>query len=387
MNRKIFYTSLIALVFVMPAFAVPTNTSDSFNGTMLEDYTYTGAATYANLHSYVGPVSVTANYTPINYTVTAGNYLPQNGESVVPCATGGYCPGLQNTVQYSDEQDQGIISCPEYYTSDSGASADTQCYHACDTSNIGTSITPTTGNEHATAMTGRDYYNGTASDTCVPSACENGWHVNPGINLIETIGLTRNAWFSGTVNNEGSANEYASQLGLKNNGEFAISFDDADKGTIHGYARCSNVAGTNNNGTWSNPTILTADQLGAEGWYCYCQIDGYTPKGGTQQSFLTPFVYVGNTGASYCVRHCTTLLGITTPAFREVMFKLVADANPPFCEANVIQISWGGADEADIIANNAGTCTYGGDVRTPVKAQHIPGMTFVGWRVAKQSDD
>ena len=49
------------------------------------------------------------------------------------------------------------------------------------------------------------------------------------------------------------------------------------------------------------------------------------------------------------------------------------------CIANVITINWSGADAEDIIANNAGQCTYGGDIRTPVKAQHIPGQTFVGW--------
>ena len=49
------------------------------------------------------------------------------------------------------------------------------------------------------------------------------------------------------------------------------------------------------------------------------------------------------------------------------------------CVANVITINWSGADAEDIVANNAGQCTYGGDIRTPVKAQHVPGMTFVGW--------
>jgi len=53
-------------------------------------------------------------------------------------------------------------------------------------------------------------------------------------------------------------------------------------------------------------------------------------------------------------------------------------------EPNVITIDWQGAELADVLANHAETCTYGGDVRTPVKAIHIPGMTFVGWVVAPQ---
>ena len=54
------------------------------------------------------------------------------------------------------------------------------------------------------------------------------------------------------------------------------------------------------------------------------------------------------------------------------------------CEPNIIQITWQGAELEDVLANHAETCTYGGDVRTPVKAIHIPGMTFVGWVVAPQ---
>ena len=57
----------------------------------------------------------------------------------------------------------------------------------------------------------------------------------------------------------------------------------------------------------------------------------------------------------------------------------VGASNVSDCIANVITINWSGADTEDILANNAGQCTYGGDIRTPVKAQHVPGMTFVGW--------
>jgi len=61
-----------------------------------------------------------------------------------------------------------------------------------------------------------------------------------------------------------------------------------------------------------------------------------------------------------------------------------SSAGASSCEPNIIQITWQGAELADVLANHAETCTYGGDVRTPVKAIHIPGMTFVGWTVAPQ---
>ncbi len=49
------------------------------------------------------------------------------------------------------------------------------------------------------------------------------------------------------------------------------------------------------------------------------------------------------------------------------------------CDANVISVTWDHADTADITANNAGTVTYGGDIRTPKRAQHINGKIFTGW--------
>ena len=50
-----------------------------------------------------------------------------------------------------------------------------------------------------------------------------------------------------------------------------------------------------------------------------------------------------------------------------------------FYEPNSINITWDHADAADVTANNAGSVTYDGDIRTPVKAQHINGKVFVGW--------
>ena len=49
------------------------------------------------------------------------------------------------------------------------------------------------------------------------------------------------------------------------------------------------------------------------------------------------------------------------------------------CAANVISIYWEHADSEDIAINNAGSVTFGGDINTPKKAQHIKGKTFTGW--------
>ena len=54
--------------------------------------------------------------------------------------------------------------------------------------------------------------------------------------------------------------------------------------------------------------------------------------------------------------------------------------DPTVCDPNVITIIWEGADQSAITANNAGTTVYGGDIRTPTQAQHVPGKTFQYWR-------
>lgn len=58
------------------------------------------------------------------------------------------------------------------------------------------------------------------------------------------------------------------------------------------------------------------------------------------------------------------------------------------CLPNTITITWNGATAEDISANNAGSVSYGGDIRTPRVADstQIPiGKTFVGWKFAKPS--
>ena len=51
------------------------------------------------------------------------------------------------------------------------------------------------------------------------------------------------------------------------------------------------------------------------------------------------------------------------------------------CVGNIIIIDWSDADAADISANNAGTMTYGGDIRTPRAAidKTNIGLRFKGW--------
>ena len=56
---------------------------------------------------------------------------------------------------------------------------------------------------------------------------------------------------------------------------------------------------------------------------------------------------------------------------------------------NTITVIWNGATAEDVAANNAGTVTYGGDIRTPVRPDpsQIPiGKRFVGWTFRKTNN-
>ena len=373
---------MVGLAFAMPAFAAPSNSSNTFpsNGQMQEDTKYIGQATQANLHSYEGPVTATANYTDTPYTVTAGNYLPMSSETVAQCTSGNYCPGINGTVNYSTSANQGLTACPNGYPNSlAGATSDTECYTACTVANAGIA--------NASAVSGNDYY-GTGTDTCYPTECVAGWHLNPGApDLTTIIGESASTGY-GYQNNSATAPDGENQntYGITQNNEFVVDY--GNKGKIHGYARCSTRSATD---PWVGPDEyelqsdnITSTLPDSTGQYCYCQLDGYTPNGQSMQSVSAPWVFEVDLGslsldcASNCARNCASDLR-SNFTFRTAVFNAVAAAGAPSCDANVISITWDGADAADVAANDAGQCTYGGDINTPKKAVHVPGKTFVGW--------
>ena len=102
-----------------------------------------------------------------------GKYF--NGSSYLPCDSGMYCPGTGTA-------EPGVIGCYDmcpdgYESSDIGSSTNTQCYKSCELS------------EHATSMTGKDYY-GSGIDSCTVSQCQNGYRVDNGICIENTINIS-----------------------------------------------------------------------------------------------------------------------------------------------------------------------------------------------------
>ena len=318
--KKLYFTSLLAMM-VAPAVAAPTHTSSTFpsNGIMEEDYTYQNQATVTNLKVSSGTATTTANYD----------------------------------------------NCPSGYpNSDEGTTSTDQCYTACTVSDF-------PANSHIASVTGKNYQGSGVTDTCAIASCDTGYHLNPGNpDLMTLIGESQEVSAVGFVGqNEG-------MYGITQNGEFVVDF--GNKGKIRGFARCSTQSGTNN---WDGNATTMSTLPDSTGQYCWCKLDGYAPNGQAMQSFSVPWVFVIE-GSGDCVDQCTNIC-IDSVAesgnYRFELFNVVAAAGAPSCEANTIQITWADASAEDIAANDAGSVTYGGDIRTPKKAVHKPGKIFTGW--------
>ena len=347
MKKITFLTSFVALTFAVPAMAVPSNTSSTFpaNGIMEEDYTYQNQATVTNLKVSEGTATTTANY----------------------------------------------ANCPTAFpNSDEGAESTDECYTACTVSDF-------PANSHILTVTGKNYSGANVTDTCAIASCDTGYHLNPGApNLTEIIGESAGTG-NGYKSNSGRGTNYnESTYGITNNGEFVVDYGSS-KGKIHGYARCSTQVGDNQSNTYTNPTTMST-LPDSSGQYCWCQLDGYTPNGGTMQSLSAPWVFSAswvpdgyghggpNTCADACAYTCGQLLFSDDNRrlnFRAAMFNAIPSGDPS-CEANTIQITWADASAEDIAANDAGSVTYGGDIRTPKKAVHKPGKIFTGWTFTAQ---
>ena len=396
MKNKIFLSSML-IMSVAPAMAEPSNTGEfPTGGLMQEDYTYTGAATSTNMDGvYEGSVNATAEYEDVLYQIAAGKYLPAGAESPIDCnVAGSFCAGVQNGVYYDANNNQGLTSCSTAtngaYTlsAGTGTSADS-CYRTCDVNNMGASFTNI---PHAKTVSGNDYY-GNGTDTCVPTECMDGWHVKTGVNgsaIASTIGNEAGSLW-GWINNAGEEQQQTTTLGISDKNTWAVEYDD--KGVLIGQTRCSTVQGDNNNVTWTNPTITSnlTDETGQAGaQYCYCNVSKYNGVNSEPQSLSSSWIFVSSEGdADYCANNCTFRCAYnmryadsSSLRFRATLLETV-ESGPAMCEANIININWSNADAADITANNAGTATYGSDVRTPVKAQTIKGKTFKGWRFSK----
>ncbi|MDW2974836.1 MAG: hypothetical protein R8M70_02140 [Alphaproteobacteria bacterium] len=135
------------------------------------------------------------------------------------------------------------------------------------------------------------------------------------------------------------------------------------------------------------------------GKHCYCQMTGFLSESPNEFGEYdisrvvaiesAPWVAGDSYGserecASECAKYCGESMMDDNDISRKLMFGEYRVTDAFTCDANEIEIRWSDAAEEDIAANNAGMCTYGGDIRTPIRAATIPGKTFIGWKFLPQ---
>ncbi len=382
--KKLLPISMLAMVTVCPAFADIDNESMCVVGTLNES-------------SNNGNAGVQAIWTGAQYSENPGYYLLYDSQTdtLTPntqCPAGSYCEGFTN--QTFADATIGINTCPNGYTNSAqGSSANTDCFRTCTTSDVA----------HSTGtVNGGVYYNGTSGDgvnACEPTNCVTGYHVKAAVvapNLTTLIGVSEAGTKAVYKSNNGTgSNSNASDLstyGITHNGEFVVDY--GSKGKIHGYARCSTRSATepwgydaeNEEDTYELQNDNITETLpDSTGQYCYCQLDGYTPNGGTLQSFPAPWVfYIANLGAGFCATGCANLCasGLRDGnsdklAFRAAVFSTIQNS-PASCTPNTINLTWYSVGDTVYETN---TCTYDQPITLPVTNPTRTGYIFSGWRL------
>ena len=317
----------------------------------------------------------------IDYECPAGQYLLETETNVecTPCPTGSYCPGGTYTVE---SENKGTNICPSGYpNSDAGASADTQCYTACSVDMVA----------HATAVTGNDYFGSgvdTCDATACEMGYEVD---GGGIELVEKdplvpISLTDMGAGVRYVRADGTSYSYGNNVdaipadSVTAPNTYAVAYNE---GIIYGKASCQpkidpaleylqtnfdSISGgemtieefesgmlplAGKEKTDYAVKILTGVRDGSisesemykallgvfmtepnanystdsTGQYCYCQMDGFTPTGGTREIVTSaPWVYIYNDSSAdgcafSCADFCTSNLqhfSVPNLAFRAV---------------------------------------------------------------------
>ena len=394
-----------------------------------------------------------ATWDLIDYTLNPGQYLNVTETSVdkTTCPAGSYCVGGGYTVETADNS---IAQCPTNYpSSDAGAGAQTQCYTACTvaTANIA-HATAVGGNDYY--GTGVDTCGATACETgyhvdgggvslvekdplvsiSLTDAGDGIRYVNAGgtsnsedtVDAIPVDSVTApNTWATayseGVVYGKASCQPSADPASVytMNNFEAVMSgsktMDElrTELTTQYGEAKANSImdffelamsgaedALTNeaNFEIFAKYFVTLSESpdknyaTDSTGQYCYCQLDGFMPTGGTKEIVTSaPWVFHYVIGSAHdCAVNCANIcayylrLGdVLGLAFRgAVVGSLGAVSAGGTCAANTINIKW---DPANGNAATANQCTYDGEITLPTPDPVKPGYTFTGWKLLESS--
>ena len=380
-----------------------------------------------------------ATWDLIDYTLDPGEYLKVTDTSVTEttCPAGSYCVGGGYTVETANNS---IAQCPTGYpNSDAGAGAQNQCYTACTLASANIA--------HATAVSGNDYF-GTGVDTCGATACETGYHVDGGgLELVEKtplvpISLTaegagrRYVSADGTSGSVGTVDAIPVDSVTAPN-TWAVAYSE---GVVYGKASCQPKTDPASEYIENNQSALIGGQMSLEdfltgleplagpvkteylknifigyatgaiseeelykraigvffmepnanyatdstGQYCYCQMDGFMPTGGTKEIVTSaPWVFKEDDSsadicASDCARYCTDGLKGDSAMRAAAVGALEAVETGGVCAANTINIDWNPDNGGKHTINQ---CTYEGSVTLPTPDPVKPGYVFSGWKL------
>ena len=382
------------------------------------------------------------------YTLNPGQYLnvTETDVAAATCPAGSYCVGGGYTVETADNS---ISQCPTGYpNSANGASADTQCYTACtlETANIA-HAKAVAGNDYY--GTGVDTCGATACETGY-HVDGGGIELVKKTPLVP-ISLTAESAGYRFVSADGTSRYYGTVDAIPADSvtapnTWATAFGE---GVVYGKASCQSAVADpaleyfyNNvnsvggditreefySGLVSAGGVAKADilmdyyeelwgdgysgddfesfqkklytvfsdkeanyQTTDSGQYCYCQMDGFTPTGGTKEIVTSaPWVFYNGYGsadscAGSCADNCADYLRydrVNFLAFRAaVVGALEAMETGGICAANTINIDWNPDNNGEHIKN---MCTYDGSITVPADPVK-PGYTFTGWKLLEEN--
>lgn len=406
-------TSIVALGFAMPVMADEPVEVNSFPdpqaespAQMLQNRVYLGAAVSTNMLGVNGEsgndtIYANAQYKYIDFTLNPGQYLPAASETVTACNVDGkYCSGSSTPVNYNATSAQGLSNCEgRFVHSEAGASSAFQCYDSC-----GYTEKQSLENlAHADEITGNIYYGG--NNTCEPTSCVAGWHIvehkSSNANLQNIIGDDLGE-DSAYIGGNGAIVDYSSgerpyslpcdpseDSGCHPQDASYLQALDAKQREYYGFA-------AGDSGRWAvhyDIPSSTDIMLNGRSYFtddkCYCSLTSYRETGHWYNltSAWKEAVDVISIANNYdCAKRCAAFMRETDTnklAFRSELLATATVYEAAYCTANTITIHWNGTTSTEITANQAGSTRYGGDIRTPRSATHVPGKEFLGWTFSK----
>ena len=392
-----------------------------------------------------------ATWDLIDYECPAGQHLLKSEDTLecTPCPTGSYCPGGTYTVE---SENMGKTACPSTHpNSVQGAGADTQCYTACTLASANIAhATAVTGNDYY--GTGTDTCGATACDKGY-HVDGGGIELVEKTPLVP-ISLTdrgagyRYVYANGKSNSNGTVDAIpADSVTAPNTWATAYS-----EGTVYGKASCQPKADAGNMYIYNNVEALMSGSMTMEkiraglvelvgesradaymgflevalaggegmseeeqiaaakkyfavgiaenanystdstGQYCYCQMDGFMPTGGTKEIVTSaPWVFVGgDDSADFCADGCAFICAayllddyVYSLALRgAVVGALDVVESGGICAANTINIDWNPDNGGEHTQN---MCTYDGEITLPTPDPVKPGYTFMGWKLLEEN--